>query len=273
MRTRFLLLLLSLPCKSQGLLTIGFLFANLLERPVSMKNTSLPLLLFLLLVSCLASAQSFEGTIKYNMKVNLPKEQQEQLDKMAQMGYAVPMPTGFEITSKAPVTKMKMLNGKSTFMEFVTLDDKKESYLLNHKEKKAYKMPEESEKSEGTKPKVTKTSESTTIAGYKCTKYIVEYANQKTTQHIWAATDIKMPASAFKNSMGGNRGGSLFMEGIEGVPLKMTVTENGSTSEMTATEVNRAKLNIADLQVPAGYTVEPFNAAAMTRMMMGGMGN
>jgi hypothetical protein len=63
------------------------------------------------------------------------------------------------------------------------------------------------------------------------------------------------------------------MEGIDGVPLKMTITDNGTTSEMLATEVNKAKLNVADLQVPAGYKVEPFNAAAMSRMMMGGMGN
>jgi hypothetical protein len=241
-------------------------------RSIYMKKISLLLVCLLLLISGWASAQNFEGTIKYTMKVNLPKEQQEQMDKMAQMGYAVPIPTGFEISSKSPLTRMKMLNGKGLLMEFVSIEDKKESYLLNHKEKKAYKMPEETDTDEAGKPKVTKTGETATIAGHKCTKYVVEYPNQKTIQHIWAANDIKLPVSAFKNSMSGSRG-SLFMEGIDGVPLKMSVTDSGSTSEMTATEVSRTKLNTSDLQVPAGYAIEPFNAAAITRMMMGGMGN
>lgn len=238
-----------------------------------MKFTSLTFVFFLLLMGSWATAQNFEGTIKYTMKINLPAEQQKELDKMAQMGYAVPMPTGFQISSKAPVTRMKMLNAKGLLMEFVSIDNKNENYLLDHKEKKAYKMPQETEKNESSKPKVTKTNEYATIAGHKCTKYTVEYANQKSVQHIWAANDIRMPASAFKNGIGSGAGGSLFMEGIEGVPLKMSVTDSGTTSEMTATEVSRTKINLSDLQVPAGYAIEPFSAAAMTRMMMSGMGN
>jgi hypothetical protein len=237
-----------------------------------MKITSLKLLILLLFVCGWASAQNFEGTIKYAMKINLPAEQQKEIDKMAQMGYAMPMPTGFEVSAKAPLARMKMLSSKGVLMEIVSLDDKKESYMLDHKEKKAYKMPAESQKEESNKPKVIKTNETATIAGYKSTKYIVEYADKSIVQHIWAANDLKIPASAFKNSMSGGRGGSLFMEGIEGVPLKMTVSDKGSTSEMIATEVTKAKLNTADLQVPSGYTIEPFNAAAMSRMMMSGMG-
>lgn len=238
-----------------------------------MKASSSILLILLLFVCGWATAQGFEGTIRYSMKINLPAEQQKELDKMAQMGYAVPMPSGFELNFKAPVARFKMFNTKGLLMEFVTIDDKNENFLLDHKEKKAYKMPAETQKTDNVKPKVTKTSETATIAGYKCTKYVVEYTDRKTTQHIWAANDMKISASAFKNSLSSGRGATLFMEGIEGVPLKMTITDNGTTSEMLATEVNKAKLNVADLQVPAGYKVEPFNAAAMSRMMMGGMGN
>jgi hypothetical protein len=168
---------------------------------------------------------------------------------------------------------MKMLNSKGVMMEIVSLDDKKESYMLDHKEKKAYKMPAETQKEESQKPKVTKTSETATIAGHKCTKYIVEYADQSIKQQIWAANDMKIQASAFKNSLGGGKAGSLFMEGVDGVPLRMTVSDKGTTSEMTATEVVKAKLNTADLQIPSSYAIEPFSAAAMSRMMMGGMGN
>ncbi len=71
------------------------------------------------------------------MTINLPEEQQKQLDELAKMGYGMPMPTGFEISSKAPATRMKMLNNKGVMMEFVTLDNKNESYLLDHQEKKS----------------------------------------------------------------------------------------------------------------------------------------
>jgi hypothetical protein len=238
-----------------------------------MKKAPLTLLILLLFVCSWASAQNFEGTIKYQMKISLPAEQQKEMDKLAQMGYPMQLPTGMEVSTKTPVARMKMLNSKGVMMEIVSIDDKKESYMLDHKEKKAYKMPAESTEEQGSKPKVTKTSESATIAGHKCTKYVIEYPNQKTVQHIWAANDIKIPASAFKNSLGGSRGGSLFMEGVDGVPLKMTVTDQGTTSEMTAIEVVKTKLNTTDLQVPSGYAIEPFSAAAMSRMMMGGMGN
>ncbi len=132
-------------------------------------------------------------------------------------------------------------------------------------------MPAEPADSDQSKPKISKTGETATIAGYKCTKYTVAYADAKSVQYIWAANDIKIPASAFKNGLGGAKGGSLFMEGIEGVPLKMTMTESGTTSEMLATQVTKATLNAADLQVPSGYTIEPFSSAALTKMMMGGM--
>lgn len=232
-----------------------------------MRITSIKLIAFLLLIAGQAWAQNFEGTIKYAMNINLPEKQRKEME---QMGYAMMMPTGFEITTKNSLSRMKMHNAGGVMMEIVSEHDKKENYMLDHKGKKAYKLPEESQTSTSkAKPKVTKTGETQTIAGYKCTKYLVEESNGKAVQQIWASKDLKIPAGAFSRGIAGKGGQALFIEGVDGLPLKMVVTENGTTSEVVATAVSKAKITDADLQVPSGYAIEPFDPAVIGRMMMG----
>lgn len=166
---------------------------------------------------------------------------------------------------------MKMLNAGGVMMEIVSQHDKKENYMLYHTGKKAYKLPEESQTDQTNKPKpkVTKTSETETIAGYKCTKYLVEESNSKVAQQIWATKDIKIPMGAFSSGMANRSSRAMLIEGIDGLPLKMIVTENGTTSEVVATAVNKSKIDNTELQVPAGYAIEPFDPAVIGRMMMG----
>jgi hypothetical protein len=231
-----------------------------------MKTLSIKILTLLLLISGALLAQDFEGSIKYAMKVTLPEKQRKEME---QMGYSTMMPNGFEITTKNTVSRMKMFNGKGVMMEIVSQHDKKENYMLDHAEKKAYKLPAETPKSaDAPKPKVTKTSETETIAGYKCTKYLVEEPNRKSVQHVWVTKDLKVPVAAFSGGIG-SRSSTMMIDGIEGLPLKITFTENGNASEIVATAVNKTKLNTADLQLPSGYAIEPFNPAMIGKMMMG----
>ncbi|QHT71448.1 DUF4412 domain-containing protein [Rhodocytophaga rosea] len=232
-----------------------------------MKILSVKLFLLLVLIAGHAGAQNFEGTIKYSLKISLPEKQRSEMQQ-----YAMMMPTGFEITTKNSLSKMKLLTTGGTMMELISEHTKKENFMLDHTNKKAYKLPEEP-KSEtaksDSKPKVTKTSETETIAGYKCTKYIIEEPNSKSVQHIWTTKDIKIPVGAFSNSFGNKSGKMMMIDGVEGLPLKMIVTEHGTTSEVTATAVAKGKVNEEDLKVPSGYAVEPFDPAMIGRMMMG----
>jgi preprotein translocase subunit Sec63 len=167
---------------------------------------------------------------------------------------------------------MKLLTTGGTMMELISEHTKKENYMLDHTNKKAYKLPDDS-KSDITnpdaKPKVTKTSETETIAGYKCTKYIIEEPNSKSVQQVWTTKDIKIPVGAFSNSFGNKSSKVMMIEGVEGLPLKMIVNEHGTTSEVVATEITKDKVNEADLKVPSGYAIEPFDPAIIGRMMMG----
>lgn len=231
-----------------------------------MKILSIKILSLLLLLSGGLCAQDFEGTIKYAMKVTLPEKQRKEME---QMGYSSMLPNGFEITTKNTVSRMKMFNTKGVLMEIVSQHDKKENYMLDHAEKKAYKLPAETPKSpDAPKPKITKTSETETIAGYTCTKYLVEEPNGKSVQHVWVTKDLKVPVAAFSGGIG-SKSSSMIIDGIEGLPLKITFTDNGNASEMVATAVKKEKLNTSDLQLPSGYAIEPFNPALIGRMMMG----
>jgi hypothetical protein len=195
------------------------------------------------------------------MTMSLSEQQKKEIAQMEQMGYS--MPTGFEIRSKNTNSVMKLMNSKGTMMEMVTAGDKNESYLLDRTEKKAYKMPSEPAGATA-KPKVTKTDEFETVAGYKCRKYIVEGNGGGMTQHIWASPELKMPIPKFNSGMSG---GLAMIEGVDGIPLKMVIKGGGNSSEIVATSVNKTKINADDIKVPSGYAMEPFNPMVIAKMM------
>jgi hypothetical protein len=232
-----------------------------------MKILSVKLFILFVLIAGHVGAQNFEGTIKYSLKITLPEKQRSEMQQ-----YAMMMPTGFEITTKNSLSKMKLLTTGGTMMELVSEHTKKENYMLDHTNKKAYKLPDDTNAETTTadsKPKVTKTSETETIAGYKCTKYIIEEPNSKSVQHVWTTKDIKIPVSAFSNNFGNKSGKMMMIDGVEGLPLKMYVNEHGTTSEVVATQVTKGKVEDKDLKVPTGYAIEPFDPAMIGRMMMG----
>jgi hypothetical protein len=232
-----------------------------------MKIISVKLLFLFVLIAGHVGAQNFEGTIKYSIKITMPEKQRNEMQQ-----YAAMMPTGFEIATKSSHSKMKILTTGGTMMELISEHTKKENFMLDHTNKKAYKMPEESKSkitNPDSKPKVTKTSETETIAGYKCTKYIIEESNGKLVQHVWTTKDITIPVGAFSNSLGNRSSKMMMIDGVEGLPLKMFINEHGTTSEVIATSVNKSKVDETDLKVPAGYAIEPFDPAIIGRMMMG----
>jgi hypothetical protein len=105
------------------------------------------------------------------------------------------------------------------------------------------------------KPTVTKTSETTKIAGYNCTKYVVTRVEQgkMITSNFWTTTEIKdidLKAMA-KQRMG--RGQSLFYEGMEGMPLRIESSSKEGNMTMEVTEIKREPLSASDFTIPADY--------------------
>ena len=104
-------------------------------------------------------------------------------------------------------------------------------------------------------PKITKTSETTKILGYNCTKYLVETTERghAVTQILWYTTDIKDYdfKSVARQRMG--QGQQMFYEQIDGVPLKVEMTMPEGNMVMEVTEIKRETVSAADVSIPADF--------------------
>lgn len=185
----------------------------------------------LLLTVGVSMAQPFEGSIKWNMKVEITdpatKAQMEQAKKMAsdpatqakikemqkmlesnpqmkaQLEPMLKMMTGGDPSALIPSGMTMKLNGKNSLLsmeggmldktDFLYLADKDVTYQINHSQK-SYSVKQKSQYTPTEKPKVTKTSETAKILGYTCTKYLVELTSARgatTKMNYWATDEIK----------------------------------------------------------------------------------
>ncbi len=221
-------------------------------------------LIAILLISLTTFAQ-FEGKIVFDSK--LMGEGAEQMQAF--------MPKSYVYHVKGNDLLFKMNGGMAAMMlgEILIDGDKQTSYMMKHAEKKAIKITGDEvadDNDSGPKPNIVKEDEMLTIAGYKCQKYRVEVGSgeDKMTQFIWVTSDIKIkpPKKGAPKTMK-----SVFVDGIDGFPLKIMVSMNALganlTMTMTAIEVDENKLDKAKFKIPDGYTVEDMDPAAMQQML------
>jgi hypothetical protein len=166
------------------------------------------------------------------------------------------IPKGSTAKVKDGNTLFSMEGGMMSNYEILTLKDKPESYQLDRQNKTYFVMPHNTETTEAEKNvKVTKTSETTKILGYSCTKYIVEYSDEKhkMQQILWATKDI--PGLELKN-MGSsrmNRSQKIYYDKIDGVPLKIEMHMEQGNMVMEAKDIKKQSLPASDFTVPADY--------------------
>lgn len=187
------------------------------------------------------------------------KAQMENVMKM-QSGGGNPMEN---MMPKSMMVKMKggnsltIMEGGMMSGEMLHLADKNETIRLDRQNKTYMVMPAgKGMPGEDAKPTVTKTSETTTILNYSCTKYIVtvQERGQTITSNVWATTDIKdIDVKALAKQRAG-RGQSFFYEGVDGMPLKVEVATPQGKTVMEVTEIKKESLNAADFTIPSDYT-------------------
>jgi Domain of unknown function (DUF4412) len=182
----------------------------------------------------------------------------EAVMKMSQGGASSMMPAGFIIKIKGGNTVTKM-DGGMMAMEQIYLKDKGQSYIINREGKTYSAMPTappgQTATSTSTPPKVTKTSETTTILGYTCTKYLVEMTERgrTITESIWTTTDIKnVDFKDFAKHRVG-RGQSIYYDGMEGVPLRVQMSTAEGNTTMEVTELKAESLPASDFVIPADF--------------------
>jgi hypothetical protein len=167
------------------------------------------------------------------------------------------MPTGVLIKLKGSNFISSVQGGIMDKNDVLHIADKDQTYTINHSAKTYMVMTKPPTKHEETKPKITKTSETATILGHLCTKYIIENtepSGQKSTVNYWATTEIQgidLKALA-KQQM--NKGQSLVYAEIDGVPLKIEMTMPQGTMTMEVQEIKKESLPASAFTLPAGYT-------------------
>jgi hypothetical protein len=266
------------------------------------------ILALLTLATAQAGAQSFEGTIKWSVKMEVTdpalkakmdasqqkmndpatqakmkelqdkmndpkmkammdanpamKAQMENMMKMQQGGgdpMSSMMPKGMTVKIKGGNSLVSM-DGGMMAGDFLHTADK--SVRLDRTNKTYSVMPSgngASGQGDGSKPTVTKTSETMKIVGYNCTKYIVTMneRGQTIVSNVWATTEIKdidLKAIA-RQRMG--RGQSMFYEGVEGMPLRIESSTPQGQMTMEVTDFKRESLNASDFTIPADYKETP----------------
>lgn len=190
------------------------------------------------------------------------KAQMDKLIAAAKTGNMNSMfPTGLNIKMKNGDVLSKMEGGMFA-TEMLYLKSKDQSYTID-RENKTYSILSKSDKpqqqSTTTTTKVTKTAETAKVLNYTCTKYLAETtSNGKTiVQTIWATTEIKdVDFSAMAKQRIG-RGQQLSYDEIQGVPMKVEMSQEGVNMTMEVTDIKKESLASTDFSLPAGFKEVP----------------
>lgn len=189
----------------------------------------------------------FEGTIKF--KLNLVGEQAEQLAAM------MPIPKAFEYQFLGG--NMRMLTDQAKLSEMLYFPKTKKAFMMERQNKKAFEIKTELSSSKASDlPKVTETTETATIAGYKCKKYILQGYNKALkmtlTQTVWATDAIKAKMPDVESN-------NFIPKGIKGFPLKIELPIMLFTLELEAIGVDKQKPDANLFQVPKDFKVEAYD--------------
>jgi hypothetical protein len=169
------------------------------------------------------------------------------------------MPSGFTIKIKDDNALTKVEGGMFA-SEILYIKAKDQSYTLD-RQNKTYSIinpPSSVNSVKDSDIKVTKTNETGKVLNYNCTKYIVEITNNgnKVVQNVWATNEIKdFDLKALTKQKFGKY--KMYLEKIDGVPLKIEMNTNEASVKMEVTEINKESLSSAEFTIPADYKEVP----------------
>ena len=205
---------------------------------------------------------NFEGKITY--KIEYDGENSTMLGAFG--------PSSYDYMVNDQKLKMKINGGMAAMMmgEFLIDGKKKESYMIKDSEKTAYKIePEEGSDAE-TDMNVEEMNEKEEILGYDCQKYkvTVDTDEGQVVQYIWAASDLNLDMG-YKPDEQTGAASDLFIEGVEGLPLKIHTVIPGMDMDltMTASNIEWKDMDKSLFVVPAGYEIKKFDAKALGKGM------
>jgi hypothetical protein len=164
-------------------------------------------------------------------------------------------PKGFTLQLKGPRSLVKTEGGPS-IGDVLTLADQNLSYRIDRTARTYSKLAADPVKEASDKYKITPTTETAQVLGYKCKRYQVDTleGGAKTSYSIWATNDIKgLDAKSLRRLNFSKSSDSAFMSQIDGVPLKIDVITPDAKLFMVATGVKNETLPDSLFVLPAGF--------------------
>jgi len=211
----------------------------------------------LTLLACICYFQvsfaQFEGVVTYEIKAT--GDMAKQIEGMLPSKQIMKMKTD----------KIRTITeGGMSPMDIIADTKTGSSIMIMHADKIYYNVPTPKDDKKEPKPKVEKTTETATVAGYKCEKYKIESENEMlgtTTTYVWATKDLKFDkGKAATNNM----------EGVEGFPMKIMMDMGMFGMTFTAKTVESKTLSADEFKIPKGYKEEKYDPAKLKAGMMGG---
>ena len=111
------------------------------------------------------------------------------------------------------------------------------------------------------KCEVTKTKNTKTIAGKKCTEYVVKNTDENTTISFWISTDkfdffvpmVKLWNRKDKSAVYFNQITDLPKGAMPMLSIQSNISDGKVIDKLEVTVIEKKTINLADLQVPADY--------------------
>lgn len=100
---------------------------------------------------------------------------------------------------------------------------------------------------------VTPTTETQTIAGYQCKKYLAKDSKSGTTVDVWATNDVSAP----------NNNLTRYFTGLQGFPVKFSTLVRGQKADVMLKSIAAEKVKAGTFAIPADFdkiTVEELMA-------------
>lgn len=220
-----------------------------------MKFNTIWAVALMLVFALSASAQKdFQGTVVYGMEyIELPAQME---------GMEAMLPKEMTMMIKGDRTRVDQALGMG--MRQSSIIDTKNKTMVMLMDMMGQKMKvqmdldemEQKEKSKGKKSdvKIEYVDEQKTIAGFKCKKALVTSKGDENSIEVYYTEDL--PSSASRE-----------FEGLKGFPLEFGKADAGMSIKITATQVDRSKVDDSNFDIPEGYQeMDP----AMLEKIMGG---
>lgn len=204
----------------------------------------------------MAQNPQMRAMIEKSMSAATPKSGTSADDAMGGM-----FPKSITLRAKGARTLVNVEGGMMP-SEILTLGDKGVSYQIDRSAKTYHTLakPNDATASPSARAfKVTRTSETATVLGYTCARYLVEAVGEGdgTTYSVWTTKEIKgLDPKKMSSLQMGRDSGPNFMSQLDGAPLKMAITMPQAKIFMEATAIKAESLPDSTFALPRGFTEE-----------------